>query len=945
MEKKHLYFNQNYLDILTILSSLFLCRKLNLAYIFTLLTVYAYGQTNFDKIEFYFKTDTIVSNQGNTFTNLLIVKNNTAQELSIKDIVPKETYPGLLIAPRNPSSIPAGGEQNLFVKFIASTDFMKMESDAISFVLIYNDENGKEQTKSTKFFRKRNQSEEVLIYPLTRENFIDPAVSESSLSIFVENTGYASRSIQIEFEPNYAGIKINPHQLTVNLEGKEKKMLELKVFIHQQNRSFPSYNIQVKGVDLISNKPVSVSNIKINVLSSITHVMQNTSFTANKNYVEMSYNQTKNSFDYMQLKTNSKVMLSKDTYATFNSIFDYYLNQDAINLYDTYLEVERKGSLVRLGNIYANEYDFSVSGRGVKAIGYLGNHNKLEIVAVDNNYNLYSNYMTQLKGAKTLATKYSFGEFGRFNGKISYLYDDDPLQSINTNITHYSSSFSLDEKHNFRVDAGVSHEKSKLNKEGNFGASTGVNYEFRSNKWELSSNNTFATKSYAGMDRGSIYLHQNIGYRLNPKQRLILQYQNSKSQPKYIPQTRNNMGEYSIFNSFYSTHAIKTGIQFSNRKWNILLSPQIEKQKNTNAFIDESLLAYRFGTAISTFLNEHNLNVSIEYSYMEALKSAQDFSSVKAMISYRYKKFSLNGTAQYNPYNINDLNYFSHENKDFINYYLYSSYNFTALQQTLTGYISAGVNYSNLYKNMNNNMIAQVEYKISSSWASTASFNYSKYESLNSDGYRGYNYQLQVGLKKYLNYLNTNPTHRVDLQFYHDQNLNGVIDKDETLLVDQIIKLGDYVAMTDKNGKVSFRNVPKGNYKIYVSGKTGLRLLSDANILVNRNINAPIALGKSNKVKGKLVEIKHAYDFQEADVRGIVIYAEDEHGNRTYTAVDPQNKFEFFLKNGTYRIYIENQKYEYLEPSKTIELNNADHSEILIFEYRKKDRQIKVKKF
>ena len=924
-----------------------LCRTAYLAYIFTLLTAYAYGQANFDQIEFYFKSDTIESNQGDTFTNLLIVKNNTNKELFIKDIAPEEAYSGLLISPRNPVTIPAGVEQNLFVKFIASTDFMKMKSDAIGFVLTYEDEEGKEQTKSAKFYRKRNQSEEVLIYPFSRENFIDPATPESNLSIFVENTGYASRTIQIEFEPNYAGIRLNPQQLTVNLEGKEKKMVDLKVSIRQQNRSYPGYNIQVKAVDLISNKPVSVSNIKINVLSNITQVMQNSHFATDKNYVEMAYNQTGSGFDYMQLKANSRVELSKNTYATFNSISDYYLNQDAISLYDTYLEVERRGSSVRLGNVYANEYDFSVSGRGIKAIGNLRNNKRIEVVAVDNNYNLYSNYMTQSKGAKTIATKYNFGEFGGFNGKISYLYDDDPLQSIYTNLTHYTSAFSLNEKHNFRIEAGVSHEKGKINNEENFGASTGVNYEFRSEKWELSSNNTYATKSYAGMDRGTIYLYQNIGYRLDPNKRLFLQYQNSKSQPEYIRQQHSNIDVDPLIApySFYSTHAIKSGIQFSNRKWNVLLSPQVEKQKNNNALIDEALLAYRFGTAVSTFIGAHNVNLSVEYSYMEALKSNQDFSSVKAMVSYRYNRFSLNGTAQYNPYNINDLNYFSQENKDFINFNLYSSYNFTALRKALTGNISAGVNYSNLYKNMNSNINTQVEYKISPSWASTASLNYSKYESLNSDGYKGYNYQLRVGLKKYLNHLNANATHKVNFQFYHDQNLNGVLDKDEPLLANQIIRLGDYVAMTDKNGKVGFRNVPKGSYKLYVSGKTGLRLLSDASILVNRNINSPIALGKSNKVKGRLVEIRQAYDLQESDVRGIVIYAEDEQGQKTYTAVDQNEEFEFFLKNGTYRIYIENQKYEYLEPSKTIELNNADYSEILIFEYRKKDRQIKVKKF
>ena len=121
--------------------------------------------------------------------------------------------------------------------------------------------------------------------------------------------------------------------------------------------------------------------------------------------------------------------------------------------------------------------------------------------------------------------------------------------------------------------------------------------------------------------------------------------------------------------------------------------------------------------------------------------------------------------------------------------------------------------------------------------------------------------------------------------------------------------------------------------------------MEDIIISVDKNINSQIALGKNNKVNGKLLEIKQTYDVQESDIQGILIYAEDKDGNKTYTAVDQKDEFEFFLKNGSYRIYVENQNYEFLTPSQIIMLENSDYPETLIFEFRKKDRQIKVKKF
>lgn len=911
-----------------------------------LIAMDVFGQINSKDIEFYFETDTINVNPGSTFNNVLFIKNNTNQELNISSLIAEENYPGLLLPPKNPSTIPAGTQQKLFVKFIASTEFMKMKSDVINFILSYYDKNGIEQSTKAIFFRKRNDTEEVLVYPFSRENYIDPSTSDSKLSVFVENTGYASRSIRLEFEPNSGGIMLTPKQLTVNLEGKEKQLVELKLSIRQQNSYSPDYNIQIKAVDLISNKGISVSKIKFNVLSNNTQIMQNPYFTTDKNFMEMAYNQMGNGIDYMQFKGNSKLELYKDTYATFNTATDYYLNQDAFSMYDTYLDVERKGSSVRLGNIYGNEYDYSISGRGIKAIGDLGSNKKIEVLALDNNYNLYSNYISQSESSKTIAAKYSFGSYNSYNGKVSYLYDNDPLMAINSHVAHYTSAFKLNKRHNFRVEAGISHEKGTITKEENVGANTSVNYDYRSSNWDISSLNTFATKHYAGMNRGSFNLYQNLGYRLPDNKRLFLQYQNSQSQPGYLQNQRHD-GNTPFFNpySFYSTHALKTGFQFSKRNWNVLLSPEIEKQKNNSSTINEGLLSYRFRTTVGTSIKAHNIDLSVEYSYSEASETAYTFSSVKSMLTYRYKGFSLNGTAQFNPYNINDMNYYSAENKDFINYNLYSSYSFTALEKTLTGNLSAGLNYSELYKNMNKNINANLEYKITPSWASTAYANYSSYESLIKNSFKGDNYQFRIGIKKYFNNLDSGKYHRVNLQFYHDQNLNGIFDKEESVIPNQIIKLDNYVAKTDKNGKVSFRNVPEGSYKLRVNESTGLRLMDDSSILVSRNYNSQIALGKNNKVKGKLIEIKQTYDLQGSDIRGIVIYAEDEDGEKTYTAVDPNDEFEFFLKNGSYRIFIENERYEYVKPSQTIELNNADYLETLIFEYMKKDRQIKVKKF
>lgn len=907
-----------------------------------------YGQTVAEDIDFYFETDTIQATQGKTFSNFLIIENKSNSTLTINNLLASENYPGILLLPKAPSIIAAGAQEKVFVKFIASTAFMKMKADAISFNLSYTLEEGKLQTKRASFYRQRNEEENVFIYPIAQENFIDPSIPESTISLFLENTGYASRSIQLEFESDFAGLKLMPRKTVVNIEGQQKKLVELKVSMRQQNNYYPNYTIQVKAIDVNNNKIASVNNLQVLVLSTSTQVMRNSNIATDKNYMELAYNQLSNGFDYTQLKANTELNLGGGVRSVFNTAIDYYNNDGTFSLYNTYLDLERKGSAIRLGNIYGNDYDFSVSGRGAKALANLGANKSIEALAVDNNYNIYSNYTSEQQSSKTIAAKYSYGAYNKFNGKVSYLFDHDPRLSIDSHIAHFNAAFQLAKNHNFRVETGVSQERSLISSDKEAGIMSSINYDYKNDRWDFNSLNNFASTYYAGMNRGAFNLYQNIGYRLTESKRLFLQYQNSQSNPEYLYNQINpdfNGQNYFNTDTFYSTHLVKSGIQLTKNSWSITFSPQVEKQKNRNSFANEDMLSYRFRTDVSTTLEAHRINMSAEYSYSETAAKEFQFSSFKTMLNYSYKNFSVNGTAQFNPNTIYDLNYFSETTKNFINYSFYSSYNFKAIQNKISGYISAGINYSELYNNVNQNINANLEYKIAPSWAATAYVNYSNYESLLANSFGGSNYQFKIGLKKYFPNAGSDALHHVNLQFFQDKNLNGIFDKGEVVMANEIIKLDNYTAKTDKNGKVSFRNVPKGSYKLRVNESIGVRFLSDPTVLVAKNVSSQIGLGKNNKVKGKLTEVKQAYDDLESDVRGIVIYAQDEQGQKTYTAVDQNEEFEFFLKNGTYRIFIENNKFEYIKSSQTIQLNNADYSEILIFEYMKKDRKIKVKKF
>lgn len=908
----------------------------------------AFGQDTLKEVEFYFETDSIAVEQGKTFTNFLVLKNQTDQQLNIKSLMPFEKYPGILLISKIPSFVGPNSELKVFVKFIASVDFMKLTSNVITFELEYHLDQAEPAKLNANFFRTIAELEDIFVFPLLAENLIDPLIPESNISLMVENIGYASRSLLLEFESNSSEIQVQNKSIVVNLEGKEKQLVELKISNRQRINYLPTYNIQVKTIDRNKNTVLSTNTIKILILSNTTQMLRNTTISTDKNYAALDYNQSSSGFDYTQFKANSDMQIGTSIRSIFNTSIDYYNNENTYSLYNTFLDLERKGSSVRLGTIYGNDYDYSVSGRGAKVIANFGLNRKVEALVFDSSYNVFSTYSSELQTSKNVAAKYEFGQLDRFNGKVSYIFEHNPQLLVDTQVSHFKSAFKLLENHNFRVEAGISHQNALVSKIQKAGVTSSINYDTRYKRWEINSLNSFASTLYAGMNRGAINTYQNVGYRLNPTQRLYLNYQNLQSKPEYIY----NKNSSDIINpsildpyNFYSTHALKSGIQISKKKWNFNFSPQIEKQKSISSISNSDMLSYRFSTTINTSYKKHTVNISGEYSYSETSKTLLKFSSFKAMLSYSYNKISLNGTIQYNPNTIYDLNYFSTNSEDFINYNFYSSYNFKALQSKISGYISAGFNLSQLYNNMNQNINANLEYKITESWNTTANFNYSNYESLLTNSYKGDNYQFRIGIKKFLSNAISGDYNTINLQFFQDKNLDGILDSDEAVMANEIIKLDSYIAKTDKNGRVTFKNVPKGSYRLRVNESKGIRLMRDPMLLVAKSVSLKIGLGKNNVVRGKLIEIKQTYDNLASDVRGIVVYAEDEQGVVTYTAIDQNDEFEFFLKNGKYRIYIENNKYEYLKPSQTVQLNNADHPEVMIFNYRKKDREIKVKKF
>lgn len=898
-------------------------------------------------VDIYFEKDSLAVERGTTFSNILVVKNNNQEEIIVDHLLPKEKYPGLLLYPTNGFTLAAGESKKLPFKLIANLDFMKLQSSEIVFEVSYR--SAKISTKeSVSFSVVRDENKNVAIYTTSYENFINPALPESSILLSVENQGFSKRTVKIDLQSIPDGLEMMPKQPTVTLEGLEKQSIEIRVAARKQNVLFPEFNIQATATDVSTNEIVGSNTVHLLILTNNRQVSRGSGTTNGSDFAEIGYNENSSGFNFLQLRGNKTFRMSDNFSARVNLGADYYVEDDLYNIYDTWVEVERKNTIVRLGNVNGTDYDYPVFGRGGKISTKFGEKSQLEILGLDSNYNLYSTYFLQGEGSTIGGAKYTFTKGKSFSGKISYVYDHDPRVNVDTQIANATTSIFLQENHNIRSELGLSHEKGLVNNDSNVGASVGIDYSGKLGKWNIQSMNSFSTKSYAGLKRGSLFINQRIGREISGSQRIFLQYQNSQINPEYLSYQNSSdnylTGEDTRY-YFNNTEALGVGYQFSSKNWNFLFVPKIENQKTANYYDAQELFSYRLETNISTTIGAHGLNWTAEYSYSKQDGKEDWFNSLRTTLSYRYKSFSLNGTAQWNAINVFDLNTIYDVDRDFANYNGYASYNFNLLNGNLIGSFSAGVSYFELYKNLTSNISGNLEYKLSPSWSTTGYFNFSGYESRAAYSSSGSFYQYRIGVKKYFATATAIGNYKVAFQFFEDKNFNGLLDEGENVMANEIVKLDDFVALTDKNGKVVFQNVPEGVYNLKVSETAGSRLVMDPAIMVTKNINKRIGLVKNIRVSGKLREVRQAYDEVETDVMGTVVYARSEEGVVSTAVVNQKNEFEFFLKYGKYELYIENDRYTYTQQSQIIEVKKEDFKEEVIFEYKKKDTTIKVKKF
>lgn len=889
--------------------------------------------------------DSVQVSRNATFSNVLVLHNTAADTLSVTAVTPVLDYAGALLNPKAPVKLAPGNTARLPIKMLANTAFLKQNVRDLTYSIQYTSSTGPQQATAS-FSLQKEEFRDIILMPLQREIYADPAQPHTIISFVVDNRGFADRSLEISIKTEPEALVLSAPRQTLTLGPLEQKRIELTVNTPRQTLRYPEYRISITARDQGGDEQVGYTEIMYTVLTAnrqLTPVFNSMSL---ENFAELNYTGYSGGYDMLNLRANKALTLAGDWKGRLNINTDYYPTSSLYSVYDTWAEATRGRTALRVGNIQGTDYDYAVTGRGARAAAGIGSHSEIEALALENEYSLFGSYFSGSRNARMAGVKFSYGRTRPTAGKISYLYEDNLRLATESHQAHWTDRWALHKDHLLQLAAGVSSEEGKIRGDHHYGAVGTVNYEGKAGSWAFSSFNTVATSAYTGLTRGTLMLNERVSRQLSGGSTVFLNYEQNRSAPKYLgfQQVSDLVAEPLLYpRYYYSTRSATLGWQVGWHRWNFMWAPRVEQQRSENNTFVRELLAYRLQSSASTVFGAHNINLSAEYSY--ARHGGTDwFSSLRATASYRYRELSVTGTVQHNPLYVTELPADGQPIEQFTNYNVYASYALRKTDFPLVVNLSAGFNYSQLYNNINTVLNAQLEYKTKSNWAATAFVNYGDFRTLITSGYRGSNYQFRLGIKKYFNTATEQGNYKVALQLFEDRNSNGLVDDGEPPVAEQLVRLDKYIARTDRQGKVSFLNVPSGTYTLRITDKEGAPS-TEFTLNVTSNIRKKLGTVQKIRIAGRMQELRQEYDKVLTSAVGTNVYARDTAGKVYTTVVDQQDRFEFLLAPGTYEIYIQSDQFTYENPSQTVRLDPEKEPAELVFRYRKKDTEVRVKRF
>lgn len=599
------------------------------------------------------------------------------------------------------------------------------------------------------------------------------------------------------------------------------------------------------------------------------------------------------------------------------------------------------------GNIGNSSFGVNIGGWGARG-GYFITKNNHQLQF----YYIQSPHWSSSATRKQTGIEYSAKIKYLDEIKIGYFYRQDLYFNSNFHGANAGIKLPISNKHKTNISISFTQNTSSK-KVGYFGI-LGYSGLVLNDNLGIGINIMYRDRYYAEANQSSLRIHSRFSYKLNDKSQFLLT-SNYSSQIRYY---------YSLSPYKYNTYT--SNLDYRNNYFKTNFTPGIFFKKYIHP--ENNFNQYGLRIRLNDYYPDKHIRYAITFqsgynkSYSPIIDNPYFFFQMFGLV--RYKKISIN--TMYSLGNINNIRY--------------NEYTKIGIPQSFRISISNQYSFTNRHflLNMNTYYKHEVHFKThslgiqpqfyyytNSRWrfgiemmynfrsrADIATLDYIDIEdnyNNNMDFTFGINVRKQIDIP--LPWMKEKFEDLVVESFY-DINGNRKKDSDEKTIANLVIKLDDYEAISDENGKAYFKNIKTGNYKLKtIALELNKGWYNENNIettVAGNYLAIPYLKGKS--IKGNIILEKERYsNTKNEDYANIIITATDDNGRIYETISEYDGSFELYLPTGKYLLNMDesifSEKYKLINNNPTIEIGKESRSINYVFIISEKQRKINVKKF
>jgi hypothetical protein len=890
-------------------------------------------------VQLFFEIDTLDIGQGETFSNRLRFENHDQVD---HVLLKTKVSSGALLSLPDTVRLAAGESRSFPIKYLSSARLVHTALQAFTATYSLN----AQQLPAAVFYTRIDMENRISIQAQEPVVYLQPGNNQVRLRLRLRNNGYSAAQVGLSWNTYPSGLQLASPLTSLSLAAGAEQNVELEATDLHGGKLASDYQVTIEAKDP-AGRGLATSIVKIVRLDSrkVQRMgAENIGFQTNTTGLD--YTNVGNGFAYYSFRANGDLTQPDQTGLRYNVNLNYNKAQSSIDLYETSVSYRTKHYALQAGSVNDN-LDFPIYGRGLKASLYLDKSSSVAIYGVQNNYMLFSSDH-QMPGASIYGASYNYQLGIDKNARVNALYSHNPLTGISTYLSSGSAQLKLSEHHQLELRGGISSEAGVAGRHS--GMASGLNYHGRSGSWDFGLNNFYSTAYYSGMQRGVLQLDERVSYTIQPAARVFVRYNRLQNAPAY------NINNISLLSYSNQITTYETGVNLAFAKFNLGLRPYLLEER-----LNSSLLSYQGATSLRS--SSYRVAVDMSYSPGKGQFMLQaDYGSTnqraaeaettqkgwKVNANFSNRWFSFNTLVQTAAYYLNEV--YTYGGNGGKLYAFGPGLHLNGFKDRLRVDANHYLNYNGAGGSWSNALTTQVNYRLQGNWTLKAQLGYNSY-----GNYAGRtNLQTQFGVSKSFTRHTAPGNAKLDLEFFGDENGNGLWDRGEVALAAVVSSLRGAdktkgVALTTvsgKSGHVSFSNLEKETYTLQVRDASGRHLKEELNIPLVRNQKISVPLVRSNWIKGRINLLKEEFIASKTSIEGLRIVATDANNQEFHTFTNEEGEFRMALPLNAYTLTadVDSEKFNVLNDALTINVGRGQTPAIEL-ELKDISRKVMVTQF